>query len=42
MNPGNRGGPLRNTKGEVIGITTPEIVEKNVDGIAFALRTGPK
>jgi serine protease Do len=37
VNPGNSGGPLLNTHGEVIGINTLKIVKQDVQGIAFAL-----
>jgi serine protease Do len=38
INPGSSGGPLLNTKGEVIGVSTQKLAKKNVGGIAFALR----
>ena len=37
INSGNSGGPLLNTKGEVIGITTLKLTRKNAVGIGFAL-----
>ncbi len=37
VNPGNSGGPLINSRGEVIGINTLKIVKKGFSGIAFAL-----
>lgn len=39
LNPGNSGGPLLNSRGEVIGITTEKPAGKAVTGIAFALST---
>ena len=37
INSGNSGGPLLNTKGEVVGINTLKLVKKNTTGIGFAL-----
>ena len=37
LNPGNSGGPLLNSRGEVVGITTERPAGKAVIGIAFAL-----
>lgn len=37
LNPGNSGGPLLNSRGEVVGITTERPAAKAVRGIAFAL-----
>ena len=37
INPGNSGGPLLNGQAEVIGINTQKVVEKNFQGIGFAL-----
>ena len=39
LNPGNSGGPLLNSRGEVVGITTERPAGKAVAGIAFALST---
>jgi serine protease Do len=40
VNPGNSGGPLLNSHGEVIGLNTSKIVRKEVTGISFALSAG--
>jgi len=37
VNPGNSGGPLINSKGEVLGILTWKIAEKNSEGLNFAI-----
>lgn len=37
VNPGNSGGPLLNSRGEVIGVNTLKVVKEGVHGIAFAL-----
>lgn len=37
VSPGNSGGPLLNTKGEIIGIVQSKIVNEGVEGIGFAL-----
>ena len=34
---GNSGGPLLNSRGEVIGLNTQKLIKKNVTGIGFAL-----
>lgn len=37
INSGNSGGPLLNTKGEIIGINTLKACGKNVSEIGFAI-----
>lgn len=37
VNPGNSGGPLINSRGEVVGINTLKVEKKGFSGIAFAL-----
>lgn len=37
LNPGNSGGPLLNTNGEVIGICTLKLVNDDIEGMAFAI-----
>lgn len=37
INAGNSGGPLLNSKGEVIGITSSKLVSSQVEGIGFAI-----
>jgi hypothetical protein len=37
LSPGNSGGALVNTRGEIIGMPTLKIVQEGVDGIGFAL-----
>ena len=37
VNPGNSGGPIFNTKGEVIGICTMKIILLEVEGLGFAI-----
>ena len=37
VNPGNSGGPLFNTNGEVIGVISMKLVENSVEGMGFAI-----
>ena len=37
INSGNSGGPVANINGEVIGITTLKLVDKNIEGMGFAI-----
>lgn len=37
VNPGSSGGPLFNTKGEVIGICTMKFIKTEVEGMSFAI-----
>jgi S1-C subfamily serine protease len=37
VNPGNSGGPMINTAGEVVGIVTSKIVGRDVEGLGFAV-----
>lgn len=37
VNSGNSGGPVYNTRGEVIGIVTAKVIRGNVEGIGFAI-----
>ena len=38
INPGNSGGPLVNDKGEVIGINSIKLIDKNVEGMGFSIK----
>lgn len=37
VNPGNSGGPLFNTNGEVVGVISMKLVENSVEGMGFAI-----
>ena len=37
LNPGNSGGPLLNTNGEVIGVCSMKLVDDNIEGMGFAI-----
>lgn len=37
VNPGNSGGPLFNTNGEVVGIISMKLVENSIEGMGFAI-----
>ena len=37
VNPGNSGGPLVNTNGEVVGITSIKLIETGVEGVGYAM-----
>ena len=37
VNPGNSGGPLVNTNGEVVGITSIKLIETGVEGVGYAI-----
>ena len=37
INPGSSGGPLLNSRGEAIGMSTQKLIKENVSGIGFAL-----
>lgn len=37
VNPGNSGGPLINSRGQVVGVVNAKIAEDNVEGIGFAI-----
>jgi len=39
VNPGNSGGPLLNSQGEVIGIVQSKLVGKGIEGLGFAVPT---
>lgn len=37
VNPGNSGGPLFNTNGEVVGVISMKLVESSIEGMGFAI-----
>ena len=37
VNPGNSGGPLINSKGEVLGVITMKLVGRGIEGLAFCI-----
>ncbi len=37
VNPGNSGGPLFNTNGEVVGVISMKLVENSIEGMGFAI-----
>jgi S1-C subfamily serine protease len=39
ISPGNSGGPLVNSKGEVVGVITAKVVGEGIEGIGFAIPT---
>ena len=40
INSGNSGGPIYNTRGEVIGIATAKYSDTGVEGLGFAIQIG--
>ena len=37
LNPGNSGGPLLNTNGDVIGVCTMKLIDDSIEGMGFAI-----